>query len=61
MALTKEMMEGRHKRNHQHWNIEDELEETPTIGNWIDHDQVGASHALGEDVISAIEEVLGHE
>ncbi|WP_391559712.1 hypothetical protein [Robertmurraya sp.] len=35
--------------------------ENTSIGNWIDHDQVGASHALGEDVISAIEEVLGYE
>jgi DNA (cytosine-5)-methyltransferase 3A len=39
----------------------DEQEETSTIGNWIDHDAVGASHMLGEDIYSAVVEALGHD
>lgn len=35
--------------------------EPPTISNWIDHDAVGASHALGEEAFYAISEVLGDE
>lgn len=36
-------------------------EETSTIGNWLDHDLEGASHALGEDLVSAISEVIDYE
>lgn len=61
MTLTKEMAAGRHKRNHQNWSIEEELEEESTIGNWISQDSSGASYALGEDVVSAVTEVLDHE
>lgn len=32
-----------------------------TIGNWLDHDLEGASHALGEDVTYAVKEVLDYE
>lgn len=35
--------------------------ENTSIGNWIDHDQVGASHALGEDVIYAVSEALNYD
>ena len=39
----------------------DELEETSTISNWIEHDLEGASHVLGEDLVSAISEVIDYE
>lgn len=38
----------------------DEQEEK-TIGNWIEHDVVGASHALGEDLVFAVSEALDYE
>lgn len=38
----------------------DEQEEK-TIGSWIEHDVVGASHALGEDLVSAVSEALDYE
>jgi hypothetical protein len=38
----------------------DEQEEK-TIGSWLDHDLEGASHALGEDLVSAISEVMDYE
>jgi hypothetical protein len=38
----------------------DEQEEK-TIGNWLEHDLEGASHALGEDVVGAIAEVMDYE
>lgn len=37
---------------------ESEEEQEPTIGSWIYHDSVGASHALGEDIIYAVSEAL---
>lgn len=60
MIKTKEMFDSTHKRNSQDdWNIEDDGDST--IGNWINQDSVGASYALGEDVLSAVVEVLGYE
>lgn len=60
MTKTKEMFDGTHRRNSQNdWNIEDE--EDSTISNWISQDSVGASYALGEDVVSAITEVIEYE
>jgi hypothetical protein len=38
----------------------DELEES-TISSWLQHDLEGASHALGEDLVSAVAEVLDYE
>jgi hypothetical protein len=38
----------------------DEQEEK-TIGSWIEHDVVGASHALGEDLVFAVSEALDYE
>lgn len=40
---------------------ENEIEEEPTIGNWIDHDASGASNMLGEDIYSAVKEALNYE
>lgn len=40
---------------------DNETEQEQTIGNWIDHDSVGASHALGEDVIYAVSEALEND
>ena len=60
MIKTKEMFDGTHKQNNQDdWDIEDHGDST--IGNWISQDSVGASYALGEDVVSAVVEVLDYE
>lgn len=64
MNKTTEMFDGTHKRNEQFsWNqwYEDQDESLDNIGNWISHDSTGASHALGEDIVSAVSEVLNHD
>lgn len=64
MRKTVEMFEATHKRNESFdWNgwYEDQDESLHNIGNWIDHDSVGASHALGEDVIYAVSEALEND
>ena len=40
---------------------DNEVEEEPTISNWIDHDASGASNMLGEGIYSAVVEALGYE
>lgn len=40
---------------------ENEVEQEPTISDWINQDSDGASYALGEDVVSAITEVIEYE
>lgn len=58
------MFEATHKRNESFdWNnwYEDQDESLNNIGNWISHDSTGASNALGEDIVSAVSEVLNNE
>lgn len=40
---------------------ENEVEQEPTISDWISSDASGASNMLGEDIYFAVVEALGYE